>query len=148
MCGLQSQNGCGSRKQYKTALRLTVVPIVHIWKTKYPGSYIASVWRGGFQGRTREGLDRAVIMVLSRWIHSMVRERSSLSPALLCEILAVYGDGEKFSLGTGMWIVDFSTSRLSIRLLFSKLLHFWHSFTVVKKLVGISNVKHQNPVFN
>lgn len=63
----------------------------------------------------------------------MVRERSSLSPALLCEILAVCSDGEKFSLGTGTLIVDFSTSRLSIRLLFSKLLHFWHSFTVVKK---------------
>lgn len=87
-------------------------------------------------------------MVLSRWIHSMVRKRPSLSPVLLCEILAVCGDGEKFPLGTGTLIVAFPTSRLSIRLDFSKLLQFEHSFTAVKKVVGISNVKHQNPVFD
>lgn len=33
------------RKQYKTPLRLMAVPIVRIWKTKYPSSYIASIWR-------------------------------------------------------------------------------------------------------
>lgn len=78
----------------------------------------------------------------------MVRERPSLSPVLLCEILAVGSDGKKFPLATGTSIVEFPTSRLSIRLVFSKLVQVWHSFTVVKKVVGISNVKHQNPVFD
>lgn len=41
--------GWGFHKQYKTALRLNVVPRVHIWKPKYPNSYIASVWRWKIQ---------------------------------------------------------------------------------------------------